>query len=114
MPSPRTLLALTVLAALAAVGRADEERPAGEPRPDTRKTLVEMRTERLLAPPEREDGGAVPARPQPTASADDDAKVAPGLVRWHASADEARAAARTSGKPVLVFQMLGRLDDEFC
>lgn len=41
-------------------------------------------------------------------------KVAPGLVGWHRDADEAFAAARTSKKPVLLFQMLGNLDDEFC
>ena len=37
-----------------------------------------------------------------------------GLVRWHDSLETAKAAAATSGKPVLLFQLLGRLDDEFC
>jgi hypothetical protein len=41
-------------------------------------------------------------------------KVAPGLVRWHADFEAACAAARSSGKPVLLFQLLGRLDDELC
>lgn len=41
-------------------------------------------------------------------------KVAPGLVRWHADFASACAAACTSGKPVLLFQLLGRLDDELC
>ena len=41
-------------------------------------------------------------------------KVAPGLVRWHGDFDTACAAARRSGKPVLLFQLLGRLDDELC
>jgi len=41
-------------------------------------------------------------------------RVAPGLVRWHDDFDAARAAAATSGRPVLLFQLLGRLDDEFC
>ena len=40
--------------------------------------------------------------------------VAPGLVRWHADFDSAVAAARTSGKPVLHFQLLGNLDDALC
>lgn len=40
--------------------------------------------------------------------------VAAGEVHWHASLDEAVAAARKSGKPVLHFQLLGRLDQEFC
>jgi hypothetical protein len=40
--------------------------------------------------------------------------IKPGLVRWHKSFDEACLAAKSSGKPVLLFQMLGRLDQEFC
>lgn len=42
------------------------------------------------------------------------APVGTGLVRWHASPAAARAAAARSGKPVLLFQLLGRLDEEFC
>ncbi len=41
-------------------------------------------------------------------------KVAPGKVRWHADFAAARAAARDSGKPVLLFQMMGKLDEQFC
>jgi hypothetical protein len=41
-------------------------------------------------------------------------KVAPGQVRWHPSLDAACAAARKSGKPVLLFQMMGKLDEHFC
>lgn len=40
--------------------------------------------------------------------------VKPGLVAWHASFEEARAAAQLSRRPVLLFQLLGRLDEEFC
>ena len=40
--------------------------------------------------------------------------VQPGLVAWHASFDEARAAAEVSRRPILLFQLLGRLDEEFC
>jgi len=40
--------------------------------------------------------------------------VEPGLVRWHADFASACAAARRSGRPVLLFQLLGRLDDELC
>jgi hypothetical protein len=57
------------------------------------------------APKAAEPGGAaVPANP----------RTAPGLVRWHESVGAAQAAARASGKPLLVFQLLGRLDDELC
>jgi hypothetical protein len=41
-------------------------------------------------------------------------KVAPGKVHWHASLAEATAAAEKTGKPVLHFQLLGDLDQEFC
>ncbi len=41
-------------------------------------------------------------------------KVAPGAVRWHADFEAACDASRKSGKPVLLFQMMGNLDDQFC
>lgn len=41
-------------------------------------------------------------------------KVEPGKVRWHGTFADACAAARKSGKPVLLFQMMGRLDERFC
>ena len=47
-------------------------------------------------------------------TAADPERVEPGLVRWHADFAAARAAATRSGKPVLLFQLLGRLDEEFC
>lgn len=39
--------------------------------------------------------------------------VAPGRVRWHRSFALACQAAQRSGKPVLLFQLLGQLDEEF-
>jgi hypothetical protein len=41
-------------------------------------------------------------------------KVAPGKVNWHADFDAACKAAAKTGKPVLLFQMMGKLDDQFC
>jgi hypothetical protein len=40
--------------------------------------------------------------------------VPPGLVHWHASFAEACQAAQKSHKPVLLFHMMGKLDDLFC
>ena len=40
--------------------------------------------------------------------------VRPGLVNWHTDFDIACAISRKSGKPVLLFQMLGELDQKFC
>jgi hypothetical protein len=46
--------------------------------------------------------------------ATDNPKVKPGLVKWHATFAEASEASKKSGKPVLLFQMMGKLDDQFC
>jgi hypothetical protein len=40
--------------------------------------------------------------------------VEAGKVRWHKDFASACAAAAKSGKPVLLFQMMGRLDHRFC
>ncbi len=44
----------------------------------------------------------------------DNPKVPAGKVAWHADLATACAAAKKSGKPVLLFHMMGRLDDRFC
>lgn len=41
-------------------------------------------------------------------------KVEPGKVKWHADFAAACQASAKSGKPVLLFQMMGKLDDQFC
>ncbi len=41
-------------------------------------------------------------------------RVRPGRVSWHPDFATACEASRKSGKPVLLFQMLGKLDDRFC
>jgi hypothetical protein len=45
---------------------------------------------------------------------DSNPTVTPGLVKWHPTLPAAQAAARQSGKPVLVFHMMGQLDKQFC
>ena len=80
--------------------------PLQSPR-DLSKREVELPLERAL-----ELGSPAPALDAPAARPS--AAVQPGLVRWHADLAAARAAARDSGKPVLLFQLLGRLDDELC
>ena len=75
---------------------------------DLRKDRIEVPTQALLVTP------TTPAESSGRPATPDNPKVAPGLVRWHADLAAAQAASRVSGKPVLVFQMLGQLDDEFC
>lgn len=53
------------------------------------------------------------AKPIPVVEPDGPA-IEPGKVRWHSSVEAALAVARRSGKPVLVFHMMGRLDKQFC
>jgi hypothetical protein len=85
-----------------AVARAGLALPAG-----VTKGQIERPTEALLA---KRSG------PSPAATAGDfvNPKVEPGRVRWHGSFDEACRASARSGKPVLLFQMMGKLDDQFC
>lgn len=58
----------------------------------------------VLAGQAADDSAAATANP----------RVAPGLVRWHADLAGARRAAVDSRRPVLLFQLLGELDREFC
>lgn len=44
---------------------------------------------------------------------DDNPRVEPGIVKWHDDIAAAIAAAKFSGKPVLVFHLLGQLDQRF-
>jgi hypothetical protein len=41
-------------------------------------------------------------------------KVQPGKVRWHPSFAAACEASKKSRKPVMLFQLMGKLDDQFC
>ncbi len=43
----------------------------------------------------------------------DNPHVLPGLVNWHADFESACRASEHSGKPVLLFHLLGQLDQEF-
>ena len=80
---------------------------AADPPPvrrDARKLEIEGPTEALLAL-----RSALAAQ-----STSDNPKVQPGKVKWHGNFADACAAAQKSGKPVLLFQMMGKLDDQFC
>ena len=78
----------------------------GKIRMDIGKSVVERPTAQLLTSAAMAANGATPAFVNP--------KVEPGKVKWHADFATARAASAKSGKPVLLFQMMGKLDDQFC
>jgi hypothetical protein len=77
---------------------------------DFSKTLrIEPAVKNLVAT------ASAPATPAPAASDKFvNPKVQPGKVRWHATLADACTAASKSKKPVLLFQMMGKLDDQFC
>jgi hypothetical protein len=82
--------------------------PPNDPKPkmDHGKYSIELPAKRALA--RTGDAPAVP--PDHFVNP----KVEPGKVRWHADFAAACRAAGRSGKPVLLFQMMGRLDEKFC
>jgi hypothetical protein len=84
---------------MAAVGAFGEEKAPVKPQ-DLGKNAIEIPTKQVLAV------ATAPATANP--------KVQPGLVRWHADFAAACEAAKKSKKPVLLFQMMGELDDQFC
>lgn len=97
---------LTVLLVLAGVFGAavvpafgQYETAVPQPRRDVGKYAVESPTKDILA-----RAAAAPENPA----------VQPGLVKWHPTFEAACKAANESTKPVLLFHLLGRLDQEFC
>jgi hypothetical protein len=95
------------VAALALAANFLSGGPPSDPKPkmDPGKRIVELPTKRILA-----RTGAAPAAPADFVNP----KVEPGKVRWHADFAAACRAAAKSGKPVLLFHMMGRLDEKFC
>lgn len=74
---------------------------------DQSKFGIESPFEKMVA------GRTIPS-PATPASAFINPKVEPGKVRWHKTFADACRAAQQSGKPVLLFQMMGNLDERFC
>jgi hypothetical protein len=81
--------------------------PPANARADHRKEQIETPTKRILA--KRTNPAGIP-----DAGAFVNPKVEPGKVRWHKDFATACREAKKSSKPVLLFQMMGKLDDQFC
>lgn len=78
---------------------------------DLRKGKIEFPAKGIAA------RSAAPGEPGPARRTGDDAAnptVKAGEVKWHASFAAACEAAKKSGKPVLLFHMMGQLDKQFC
>jgi hypothetical protein len=72
---------------------------------DVGKRAIELPTKRLIA---------ARSSTNSTAARADNPKVEPGKVRWHRDFAAACAASTRSKKPVMLFHMMGKLDDQFC
>jgi hypothetical protein len=122
-----------------ASGEADRPAPgvAGLARVDMRKSVIETPVKRLIAREAVQKAVGHDRHSEPVSPAADASRsvsppappsaghpaggapgpvnpaVAPGLVQWHETLDQARAAAEASGRPMLLFQMIGRLDQRF-
>jgi hypothetical protein len=100
------LAGAAVLAVVAAVqARQFPGQPGGAPA-DRGKFAVELPAKQLLA---FSNPGA-PQAAQPFVNP----KVEPGKVKWHPDLDAACKAAAATGRPVLLFHLMGKLDDQFC
>jgi hypothetical protein len=108
-PRPASLLSLAVLASMTAAAIGDDQPPppqAKPPRADrTKMVRIEKPTRQIVA----RNSATIPAAADPS-----NPKVEPGLVKWHPTFAAACDASHKSGKPVLLFQMMGKLDDKFC
>ncbi len=91
--------AAPVLLALPILTMAED--PPKPKKRDVGKGVIEAPAKDLVA------RSAPPANP-------DNPHVEPGKVQWHKDFAEACEASAKSKKPVLLFQMLGKLDDQFC
>jgi hypothetical protein len=92
---------------------ADQTRadPAAKAADRTKRVVIEPAVERLVGDTQPPD--AAPANEPQAAAASDNPPVEPGKVKWHGDVTAAIAAAKKSGKPVLVFHLLGQLDQRF-
>jgi hypothetical protein len=97
------LSGLALLSALAGRGWTDDA-PKPKATDFTKKVVIEKPTVAVVA------GSSSVAETKDFANP----KVKPGDVKWHTSFADACQAAEKSGKPVLLFQLMGKLDDQFC
>lgn len=107
MRRTKLLLSACCAAALTAPQMSSQPPPAGHSKLDAdyTKKAIELPAKSLISE-------TAPA-PRPAVIDTENPWVEPGKVKWHKSFADARIAAELSGKPVLLFQMMGRLDQQF-
>lgn len=135
MITKRILLAATVMAVLAPLAYAGGDSkvekgatavPASEavrvarsfPEGSFSKMAIERPLKKAISDLSAPVGGAISelrtSTLSPAAVSPHGKQVQPGLVNWESNFKTACLKAKTSAKPVLHFQMMGRLDEEFC
>lgn len=87
--------------------------PQQEAKPAPADRTKRMEVERAAEAIVRETQPAGAADESTAGKADDNPRVEPGKVRWRDDVAAAITAAKESGKPVLVFHLLGQLDQRF-
>src|SRR5262245_10492547 len=113
MHMKRTKLFLSACCAVAFTASHGWSQPPAQPVRDpgldvSKNKVVERQTSNVVA--------ASAALQKALAAETAEAKnptVEPGKVKWHKSLADAEAAAEKSGRPVLVFHMMGQLDKQF-
>lgn len=102
---------LVIAGTLVVPGALGDERQVGPVR-DLTKAAIEAPSKNLVnrggsrTSADGAAGGRIGAPASP--------KVEPGKVHWHRDFAAACAAAGKSRRPVLLFQLMGKLDDRFC
>jgi hypothetical protein len=88
--------------------------PAEKAADRTKRVMIEPAVEKLVGDAQPPDAAPteVPTEAA-TNGAGDNPHVEPGKVQWHDGVAAAMAAAKKPGKPVLVFHLLGQLDQRF-
>jgi hypothetical protein len=109
-PRLASLLSLSLLACTATIATGDDQPGVNRRNPGRADLTKTVRIEKPARQIVARNSAAIPA----AASDAGNPKVAPGLVKWHSSFAAACETSRKSGKPVLLFQMMGKLDDKFC
>jgi hypothetical protein len=109
--------------AMVAAGACNPRVPPDVPRPEARTaapangplvTAADFSKTIVIEPATKAVVARASAPAPTTAGSFVNPRVPPGQVNWHPTLAAARKAAQKSGRPVLLFQMMGKLDEQFC
>lgn len=110
----RFILSAVVTSLFAAQAAHSQELKPASPtfRPDMGKAMIERPLKSLLLTPEALKTESLPKAE--VSKKETKKKVKPGAVIWFPTTAQAKKNSLLSGKPVLVFHLMGFLDDRFC